>query len=275
MKDTRKIEYQKIFSQQTEFGTNEIVIEDNKQTKEETIKGQEIVKLFKKSIREKTLFRVKTDDGRYLNNSRFIALKGNIIQISNPFILFAEGAFPDEVTASFEEDGIDYSFSLKKYKSAGTEREILCHLPESVTVLRRRGNYRVKTTYDIPVGIYWSEIGKEFIGSVNDISEVGIGLKFDNCYFDYDFYNTLTRSINTNYPLILEINGDYTPIIIKLKFVSKNDDGHVILGAEFYFTEEEQQIKLKEFVDNIKQTAIFQKKKDLTMQLIKAAEMGA
>lgn len=275
MKDTRKIEYQKIFSQQTEFGTNEIVIEDNKQTKEETIKGQEIVKLFKKSIREKTLFRVKTDDGRYLNNSRFIALKGNIIQISNPFILFAEGAFPDEVTASFEEDGIDYSFSLKKYKSAGTEREILCHLPESVTVLRRRGNYRVKTTYDIPVGIYWSEIGKEFIGSVNDISEVGIGLKFDNCYFDYDFYNTLTKSINTNYPLILEINGEYTPIIIKLKFVSKNDDGHVILGSEFYFTEEEQQIKLKEFVDNIKQTAIFQKKKDLTMQLIKAAEMGA
>lgn len=275
MKDTRKIEYQKIFSQQTEFGTNEIVVEDNKQTKEETIKGQEIVKLFKKNIREKTLFRVKTDDGRYLNNSRFIALKGNIIQISNPFILFAEGAFPDEVTASFEEDGIDYSFILKKYKSAGTEREILCHLPESVTILRRRGNYRVKTTYDIPAGIYWSEIGKEFIGSVNDISEVGIGLKFDNCYFDYDFYNTLTKSINTNYPLILEINGEYTPIIIKLKFVSKNDDGHVILGAEFYFTEEEQQIKLKEFVDNIKQNAIFQKKKDLTMQLIKAAEMGA
>lgn len=275
MKETRKIEYEKVFSQQNEFGTDEIVIEDNRQMKEEILTGVDIVKLFKKSIREKILFRIKTEDGKFLNNSRFIAVKGNVMQISNPFILFAEGAFPDEVTASFEDDGIDYSFQLKKYRSAGTEREILCHLPEKVTVLRRRGNYRVKVTYDLPVGIYWADSAQEFIGSVNDISEVGIGLKFDNCYFDSDFFNTLTKSINTNYPIILEIDGSYAPIIIKLKYVNKNEDGHVILGSEFYFTEEEQQIKIKNFVDKIKQTAIFQKKKDLTMQLIKAAEMGA
>lgn len=275
MKETRKIEYEKVFSQQNEFGTDEIVMEDNRQIKEEILSGQDVVKLFKKSIREKILFRIKTEDGKFLNNSRFIDVKGNVIQISNPFILYAEGAFPDEVYASFEDDGIDYSFQLKKYRSAGTEKEILCNLPEKVTVLRRRGNYRVKVTYDLPVGIYWADNGQEFIGSVNDISEVGIGLKFDNCYFDYDFFNTLTKSINVNFPIILEIDGSYAPIIIKLKYVNKNEDGHVILGSEFYFTEEDQQIKIKNFVDKIKQTAIFQKKKDLTMQLIKAAEMGA
>ncbi len=275
MKEDRKVEYEKIFSHQSEFGTTEIFVEDNKQINEEIITGNTLVsKLFKKCIREKILFKIKTDDGRTLFNNRIVAVKSGFIQITNAFILFAEGAFPDEVNASFEDDGIDYSFRLKKYKSKGTEREILCHLPDTITVLKRRGHYRIKVRSDIPVGLYWSENDQEYIGNINDISEVGIGIKFDDCYFDYDFYNTLVKDINKNYPIILEINGDYTAVNIRIKFVSKDEDGHVLIGSEFFFTDSEQQNKINSLIDNIRQNAIFQKKKDLTIQLIKTAEMG-
>jgi c-di-GMP-binding flagellar brake protein YcgR len=275
MNEERKTEYEKIFSQQTEFGTDVIVVDETTTTKEELIKGrEEVTKVIRKSIREKTLFRIKTEDGKYLNNNRFIVVKGEIVQITNPFVLFAEGAFPDEVQASFEEDGIDYSFTLKKIRSAGTEKEILCIVPDFIKVLKRRGNYRVKTAVTIPVGIYWHETSSEFIGSINDISDVGIGLKFDECYFDFEFYNTLKNSLNQNFPIIIECDGEYNPVVIKVKFVSKNDDNQIVIGAEFYFTEAQQQEKINTFVDKIRQNATFQKKKDLTTQLIQAAEMG-
>lgn len=275
MNEERKTEYEKIFSQQTEFGTDVIVVDEGSSTKEETINGrEEVSKLIRKSIREKTLFRIKTEDGKYLNNNRFIIVKGDIVQITNPFVLFAEGAFPDEVQANFEEDGIDYSFTLKKIKSAGTEKEILCIVPDVVKVLKRRGSYRVKTAVSIPVGIYWNEISAEFIGSINDISTVGIGLKFDECYFDFEFYNVLKNSLNQNFPIIIECDGEYNPVLIKVKFVSKNDENQIVIGAEFHFTESQQQEKINIFVDKIRQNATFQKKKDLTTQLIQAAEMG-
>lgn len=275
MNEERKTEYEKVFSQQTEFGTDVIVVDEATSSKEELIKGrEEVAKIIRKSIREKTLFRIKTEDGKYLNNNRFIVVKGDIVQITNPFVLFAEGAFPDEVQASFEEDGIDYSFILKKIKSAGTEKEILCIVPDMIKVLKRRGNYRVKTAVTIPVGIYWHETSAEFIGSINDISDVGIGLKFDECYFDFEFYNTLKNSLNQNFPIIIECDGEYNPVVIKVKFVSKNDDNQIVIGAEFYFTEAQQQEKINTFVDKIRQNATFQKKKDLTTQLIQAAEMG-
>lgn len=275
MNEERKTEYEKIFSQQTEFGTDVIVVDEGSSTKEETINGrEEVSKLIRKSIREKTLFRIKTEDGKYLNNNRFIIVKGDIVQITNPFVLFAEGAFPDEVQASFEEDGVDYSFTLKKIKSAGTEKEILCIVPDVVKVLKRRGSYRVKTAVSIPVGIYWNEISAEFIGSINDISTVGIGLKFDECYFDFEFYNVLKNSLNHNFPIIIECDGEYNPVVIKVKFVSKNDENQIVIGAEFHFTESQQQEKINIFVDKIRQNATFQKKKDLTTQLIQAAEMG-
>jgi len=275
MNEERKTEYEKIFSQQTEFGTDVIEVDEATASKEDIIQGrEEVAKIIRKSIREKTLFRIKTEDGKYLNNNRFIAVKGDVVQITNPFVLFAEGAFPDEVHANFEEDGIDYSFILRKIKSAGTEKEILCVVPDMIKVLKRRGSYRVKTAVTIPVGIYWNEISSEFIGSINDISTVGIGLKFDECYFDFEFYNTLKNSLNQNFPIIIEYEGEYSPVVIKVKFVSKNDDNQIIIGAEFYFTEAQQQEKITSFVDKIRQNATFQKKKDLTTQLIQAAEMG-
>jgi c-di-GMP-binding flagellar brake protein YcgR len=275
MNEDRKTEYEKIFSQQTEFGTDAIVIDEAIALKEDIISGrEEVIKIIRKSIREKTLFRIKTEDGKYLNNNRFIVVKGDIVQITNPFVLFAEGAFPEEVQASFEEDGIDYSFTLKKIRSAGTEREILCIVPEMIKVLKRRGNYRVKTTIKIPVGLLWHENSSEFIGTINDVSDVGIGLKFDDCYFDFEFYNNLKNKLNQNFPIIIEFEGEYTPVIITTKFVSKNEDNEIIIGAEFHFTEAQQQEKINMFVDKIRQNATFQKKKDLTIQLIQAAEMG-
>lgn len=57
MNEERKTEYEKIFSQQTEFGTDVIVVDETTTTKEELIKGrEEVTKIIRKSIREKHYF---------------------------------------------------------------------------------------------------------------------------------------------------------------------------------------------------------------------------
>ena len=53
-----------------------------------------------------------------------------------------------------------------------------------------------------------------------------------------------------------------------------NENNEIIIGAEFVFTEEEKNLKIKEFVDKIRKNAIFQKKKELSEHLIFIGEMG-
>lgn len=273
--ETRKSLYQEIKSELTEFGTEEIEIHDTDKNKEyEITNHSEILTLFKKMLREKLLFRIKGENSIYLNNNRITLVKDKFISLTNPFILFAEGSFPEIVEVNFEDDGIDYTFKLEKFKSSGIEKEIYCLLPNNIKVLKRRGIHRVKSTLDIPVGIYSNENDQEYIGSLNDISELGIGIKFNSNYFDYSFYNRLKSMTQPRVPIILEINGEYLTIVISIKFLTKNENNEIIIGAEFVFTEEEKNLKIKEFVDKIRKNAIFQKKKELSEHLIFIGEMG-
>lgn len=273
--EDRKSLYQQIKSELTEFGTEELDITDNKKNTEYQIEDDnQIIQLFKKIYREKILLRLKSETSTYLNNNRITIIKGKYVKITNPFILFAEGAFPDSVDVNFEDDGVDYSFKLEKYKSHGVENEIYCIMPKTIKVLKRRGIHRVKAKADIPVGIFSIDQGREYIGSLNDISELGIGLKFDSCYFDIDFYNSLKQKNNPRVPIILEIDGEYLSIIISIRFLNKNESSEVIIGAEFVFTEEIKNEKIKDFVDKIRKDAIFQKKKELSEHLIFTGEMG-
>jgi len=236
--ETRKSLYQEIKSELTEFGTEEIKIHDTDKNKEyEITNHSEILNLFKKMLREKLLFRVKGENSIYLNNNRITLVKDKFISLTNPFILFAEGSFPEFVEVNFEDDGIDYTFKLEKFKSSGIEKEIYCLLPNNIKVLKRRGIHRVKSTLDIPVGIYSNENDQEYIGSLNDISEVGIGIKFNSNYFDDSFYNRLKSMNQQRVPIILEINGEYLTIVISIKFLTKNENNEIIIGAEFVFTE--------------------------------------
>ncbi len=273
--ETRKSLYQEIKSELTEFGTEEIEIHDTDKNKEyEITDHSEISNLFKKMLREKLLFRIKSENSIYLNNNRITLVKDKFISLTNPFILFAEGSFPEIVEVNFEDDGIDYTFKLEKFKSSGIEKEIYCLLPNNIKVLKRRGIHRVKSTLDIPVGIYSNENDQEYIGSLNDISELGIGIKFNSNYFDDSFYNRLKSMQQPRVPIILEINGEYLTIVISIKFLTKNENNEIIIGAEFVFTEEEKNLKIKEFVDKIRKNAIFQKKKELSEHLIFIGEMG-
>ncbi len=273
--ETRKSLYQEIKSELTEFGTEEIEIHDTDKNKEyEITNHSEILTLFKKMLREKLLFRIKGENSIYLNNNRITLVKDKFISLTNPFILFAEGSFPEIVEVNFEDDGIDYTFKLEKFKSSGIEKEIYCLLPNNIKVLKRRGIHRVKSTLDIPVGIYSNENDQEYIGSLNDISELGIGIKFNSNYFDDSFYNRLKSMTQPRVPIILEINGEYLTIVISIKFLTKNENNEIIIGAEFVFTEEEKNLKIKEFVDKIRKNAIFQKKKELSEHLIFIGEMG-
>lgn len=273
--EERKGIYQQSSAELTEFGTEEITIVENlKNTEYEIIDSEEISNLFKKIYRDKLLLRFKSEQTNFLNNNRITMIKGNFIKVSNPFILFAEGAFPESIDVNFENDGIDYSFKLEKYKSSGIEQEIYCTLPKYIKVLKRRGSYRVKATKTIPVGIYSNEQNKEYIGSLNDISELGIGIKFDSCYFDIDFYNLLKQKKQPKVPIIIEMEGRYISVVISIKFLNKNENEEIIIGAEFIFTEKEKNIELNSILDTIKNDAIFQKKKELSQHLIFTGEMG-
>lgn len=271
---SRKEIYNKAMAEQTDFGTDSIVIDEEIKYKDEFINTPEaIMTLIKKINREKILFRIKTKEGKFLNNNRIVKFAKDHIIVTNPFVLFAEGSFPDEVEINFEDDGIDYSFTTKKISNSGSDKLIGCTLPNIVKILKRRGTYRVKTVKDIPVGIFWIENDKEFIGVINDISEFGIGLKFDVCYFDFEFYNLLKNSSGKILPMIFNINEKVYAIGIIIKYVNKNENEEIILGAEFSFKEEEQQKDIKSYVEQIRKEALFEKSKQLTLHLIKTAEM--
>ena len=79
MNEERKTEYEKVFSQQTEFGTDVIVVDEATSSKEELIKGrEEVAKIIRKSIREKTLFRIKTLDS--IKSIPHLIFSKNILQ---------------------------------------------------------------------------------------------------------------------------------------------------------------------------------------------------
>lgn len=273
--EKRKNLYQEIKAELNEYGTEEIkIIEKNSNNEYEINSEQEIINLLKKVHREKILFRIKNITEGYLNNNRIVLIKGKYIKITNPFILFAEGAFPEVVDVNFEEDGVDYSFKLSKFKSHGNEREIYCEMPKNIKVLKRRGQHRVKATINVPVGLYNSENSKEYIGTLNDISESGIGIKFDSCYFDIDFFSSLKQEDKPRASIIIETNGEYLPVVISIKFLNKNDKDEIFVGAEFVLTEEKKNEQINKFVDELRKYAIFQKKKELSEHLIFTGEMG-
>lgn len=274
--EERKGIYQQASAELTEFGTEEILIVENLKNNEfETRNPKDILNIFKKIFRDKLLLRFKSDKTNFLNNNRITMIKGNYIKVTNPFILFAEGAFPEKIDANFEIDGVDYSFKLEKYKSNGIENEIYCTLPESVKVLKRRGSHRIQATIEIPIGIFSNEQNKEFIGSLNDISELGIGIKFDAGYFDIDFYNSLKQKKQPKVPIIIEMEGTYISVVISIKFLTKNELEEIIIGAEFVFTEEDKNNELQKILHTIKNKALFKKKKDLSQHLIFIGKMGA
>lgn len=273
--EERKGIYQQTSAELTEFGTEEIIVPESFENNEYTItKESEITSIFKKIFRDKLLLRFKSPQTNFLNNNRITMIKGKYIKVSNPFILFAEGAFPEQIECNFENDGIDYSFKLDKYKSNGIEQEIYCPIPDSIKVLKRRGSYRTKATKNIPVGIYSNEQSKEYIGTLNDISELGIGIKFDSCYFDIDFYNSLKQKQDPRVPIIIEVDGKYISVVISIKFLNKNEKEEIIIGAEFILTEESKNNDLKEMLNNIREEATFQKKKEISQYLIFKGQIG-
>lgn len=275
-KESRKKLYTQAMSQQTELGNETVIVDSGSTNNEEILSNKsEIVSIIKKASREKILIRIKSKEGKTLDNNRILKFSENSFLITNPFILFAEGIFPDEVLLSFEDDGIDYSFQVKKTTLNGAQKHIVCNLPNQIKVLKRRTTHRVKATKLIPVGIFWVENEHEFIGVVNDISDLGIGIKFDACYFDFEFYNLLKNTPNKIVPIIFNIDNEHYPIGITVKYINKNEYDDIIIGAEFSFVENEQQSKIKSFVQRLKKEAIFEKNKQLTLHLIKTAEMEA
>lgn len=275
-KESRKKLYTQAMSQQTELGNEAVILDSGTANKEEVLTNKdEILSVIKKANREKILIRIKSKEGKPLDNNRILKFSENSILITNPFILFAEGVFPDEVILSFEDDGIDYSFQVKRTTTNGTQKHIVCKVPSQIKVLKRRTTHRVKTSKLIPVGIFWVENEQEFIGVVNDISDLGIGIKFDACYFDFEFYNLLKNMPNKIVPIIFNIDNTNYPIGINVKYINKNEDDDIIIGAEFSFVENEQQTQIKNFVKRLKKEAVFEKNKQLTLHLIKTAEMEA
>lgn len=273
MIDKRKELYQQTINHQIELGIEETFSNEENQNQEDIkYASQEILLILRKIYKEKILLNIRTSEGRVIHNNRLVHFTTDSFHISNSFILFAEGQFPEAVDIFFEEDGVEYSFKTRRL-SNGNEKNVKCQLPSSIKILKRRSNYRIKLPKNLPVGLFWIENEKEFLGLVNDISDVGIGLKFDACYFNIEFYNILKNSNNKMVPILFNINQEHYAVAVVIKYIDKNDFEEVVIGAEFVFNDAESHAKVRDFVSTIRNETRIEKSRLLTSHIIKKAEL--
>lgn len=116
----------------------------------------------------------------------------------------------------------------------------------------------------------------EFVGEIQDITTLGIGLSFEEGFFDMDFFNELKNEKNQKIPIMIPVNDNADnkniPLMIIVRHVEKSDN-KILIGADFLFDNEQEEIIIK-FVETLKNELNHQKRYDLTLQIIKNASYG-
>lgn len=249
------------------------------QTQEDAIKnGDEIKELFQLYYRDKVKITIIDKDGYSFYDNSILKVKEDKIVIQDPFLTYAKKQFPAFVKGVYENEGVEYSFMLKKIKENGSYIE--CALPKDIKVLSRRGSSRVSPNVDnkIAVGLFLEDKQLELIGEMNDISKVGIGLSFQETILDSETLSFLTESKNKPLPLIIDNNGTYFSILITVKHTYHNrKNNKVNIGAEFLFiddSEEDSVDDLNQFFESVEKEYFNTKKQLKTEQLILSSKMG-
>lgn len=242
----------------------------NEKDQMETITDfNKIKQLFNIYCRDKIKFTIHSTFYSKLENNKFHSLKEDSILISNPFLIFANKVFPEEVKCSFVQEGIEFSFVLQKKNTNDNQYLIECLLPKEIKVLKRRSNVRIKISKDTisPFSLYFQEKNIELQGKLVDISNVGVGLSLLQSTINNDLMSYLTTTENLHCPIILDIFGEYFGILIAIKHVRINNN-LVEIGAEFIFNDDDDVNKILTFIESKKKDEINENKKNKSLNLI-------
>lgn len=239
--------------------------------------SNEILNTFLLYFRDRVKLTIVDKDGyRYFDNS-IAKVKDESIIIQNPFLTYANKKFPDTVKGVYENEGIEYSFELKKIKDLNNHIE--CVMPTTIKVLSRRGSSRVSPNKNnkISVGLFLEDKQLELIGSMSDISKIGVGLSFEESMLDSEILSFLTEAQEKPLPLIIDNNGEYFSILINVKHTFHNrKNNKVNIGAEFLFldSDENNLEELERFFSLIEKEYLQDQKINKTKQLILSSKMG-
>ena len=259
----------------TSFSAPESKEDTSKQNEYKAITDVEEIKhLFETYLRDQTKVTiVDKEDYKYYDNV-INNTKENEVLISNPFITYANKLFPNSVKCFYEEEGVEYSFTLNKSTKNDNASFVSCAIPDKIEVMKRRVNTRYSPKKQVAVSVFLPEKNIEIIGNMIDLSKIGVGISFEENILNSEILSHLTEDSERFFPLIIDNENKYHSILVKIKhtFQSRKDK-KINIGAEFYL-EDSTEINFNDFFEKIKKEHNEMKILDKTNHLILKSKMG-
>lgn len=238
---------------------------------------EEIIRFVAKLGNEKQLFRIEDNLGNVFDNNIITKFDKKSFMINNPYLIQTDQNAPEEVYISIQNDNYEFKFSADTHLNKSLSKNLFLTVCSPIQKHQKRVLNRIEPSNTIPVGLYAIEKDEEFIGEIMDITTLGIGLIFDEGFFDMDFFNEIKNTENVKLPIIIAVDehiesSGYLGIVVVARHVEKSD-GKIIIGADFLLTSSQEDIIIR-LVEELKQDLVYKKRHDLTLQIITNSSYG-
>jgi len=238
----------------------------------------EIQAFITKISTEKELFKIEDDKGNSFPNNIILQYDNKkTFSTTNPFLIENNESAPEEMNITIQNGNYEFKFKVSaKSNKSNLSKILILTVVSDITKYHQRVLNRIEPSNQIPVGIYSMNKKTEFFGEIQDITTLGIGLSFEEGFFDMDFFNELKNNKNTKLPIIIGMQDseetENLAIMIAVRHVDKSDN-KILIGADFLFIDNQEE-KIIKFVELLKNKLNYKKRYDLTLQIIKNASYG-
>jgi len=238
----------------------------------------EIQAFITKISAEKELFKIEDDKGNSFPNNIILQYDNKkTFSTTNPFLIENNESAPEEMNITIQNGNYEFKFKVSaKSNKSNLSKILILTVVSDITKYHQRVLNRIEPSNQIPVGIYSMNKKTEFFGEIQDITTLGIGLSFEEGFFDMDFFNELKNNKNTKLPIIIGMQDseetENLAIMIAVRHVDKSDN-KILIGADFLFIDNQEE-KIIKFVELLKNKLNYKKRYDLTLQIIKNASYG-
>lgn len=238
----------------------------------------EIQAFITKISTEKELFKIEDDKGNSFPNNIILQYDNKkTFSTTNPFLIENNESAPEEMNITIQNGNYEFKFKVSaKSNKSNLNKILILTVVSDITKYHQRVLNRIEPSNQIPVGIYSMNKKTEFFGEIQDITTLGIGLSFEEGFFDMDFFNELKNNKNTKLPIIIGMQDseetENLAIMIAVRHVDKSDN-KILIGADFLFIDNQEE-KIIKFVELLKNKLNYKKRYDLTLQIIKNASYG-
>lgn len=277
MKNKRNEIYEEIYEKSSDLDSqNHTSFQGETETVAST--NEEIQKFLNGMSIDKVLFKIDDDKGNSFSNNIILQYDNKkSFSVTNPFLIEKNQGAPDDLFVSIQNDNYEFKFKVTtKTNKSNLSKNLILTVTSDIVKYHQRVLNRIEPSKQIPVGIYSVNKKTEFFGEIQDITTLGIGLSFEEGFFDMDFFNELKNNKNTKLPIIIGIQDseedENLPIMIAVRHVDKSDN-KILIGADFLFVDDQEE-KIIKFVEILKGKLNYKKRYDLTLQIIKNASYG-